>query len=303
MTLPLHELAALGAAACWALTGTLVTGAVREVGPFRFNLLRHLLVILLLSAVLFFRTPSGLLDHNAAIILILSGLVGIFIGDTANFAAVGRLGARRAGALFALNAPMAAILGWTVLGETLSGLAIIGIVVTVAGVAVAIIGRPPAHAHRFEQTEGVIRTGILFGLGAALGQAVGALISRPVMEAGIDPYAASLLRVAASGLCMGVVGGAMMAGGRDPGPTRPMTTEVIVAAFATAALGLGLGMTLLLYALSGGKVGIVSTLSATSPVLILPMLWLRTGQRPTAASWTGAAIACIGMALIFLREG
>ena len=303
MTLPLHELAALGAAACWALTGTLVTGAVREVGPFRFNLLRHVLVILLLSAVILFRQPSGLMDHHAALVLIFSGLIGIFFGDTMNFAAVGRLGARRAGAIFALNAPMAAVLGWTVLGETLSLLATIGIVVTVAGVAVAIIGRPAANAHRFEQTEGIILTGILFGLGAALGQAVGALISRPVMASGIDPYAASLLRVAASGLCMGVLGGVMTAGRRGTAPARPITTEVFVAALATAALGLGLGMTLLLYALSGGKVGIVSTLSATSPVLILPMLWLRTGQRPTAASWAGAAIACLGMALIFLRDG
>ena len=47
-----------------------------------------------------------------------------------------------------------------------------------------------------------------------------------------------------------------------------------------AFLGLGVGMTLLLYALAGGKVGIVSTLSATSPVIILPMLWARTGERP-----------------------
>ena len=46
-------------------------------------------------------------------------------------------------------------------------------------------------------------------------------------------------------------------------------------------------MTLLLYALAGGKVGIVSTLSATSPVLILPLLWLRTGQRPAPGAWAG----------------
>jgi len=60
-------------------------------------------------------------------------------------------------------------------------------------------------------------------------------------------------------------------------------------------------MTLLLYALSGGKVGIVSTLSATSPVIILPMLWLRTGERPAAGAWAGAALVVAGMALLFLR--
>ena len=62
-----------------------------------------------------------------------------------------------------------------------------------------------------------------------------------------------------------------------------------------------IGMTLLLFALQGGKVGIVSTLSALSPVLILPVLWVVTGERPPAASWAGALIAVTGMALIFLR--
>lgn len=47
--------------------------------------------------------------------------------------------------------------------------------------------------------------------------------------------------------------------------------------------------------------GIVSTLSALSPVFILPGLWIVTGARPSATSWLGAAIAVAGMALIFLR--
>jgi drug/metabolite transporter (DMT)-like permease len=60
-------------------------------------------------------------------------------------------------------------------------------------------------------------------------------------------------------------------------------------------------MTLFLYALQGSQTGIISTLSATSPVLILPLLWLRTGQRPTLLSALGAAVAVMGLALLFLR--
>ncbi len=69
----------------------------------------------------------------------------------------------------------------------------------------------------------------------------------------------------------------------------------------TAVIGLLLGMTLFLYALQGSQTGIISTLSATSPVLILPLLWLRTGQRPTLLSALGAAVAVMGLALLFLR--
>ncbi|MBY0444461.1 MAG: efflux RND transporter permease subunit, partial [Burkholderiales bacterium] len=46
--------------------------------------------------------------------------------------------------------------------------------------------------------------------------------------------------------------------------------------------------------------GIIATLSATSPVIILPLLWLRTGQRPSGKSWAGAGLAVIGLALIFI---
>ena len=42
-------------------------------------------------------------------------------------------------------------------------------------------------------------------------------------------------------------------------------------------------------------------LSATSPVIILPLIWLRTGQRPARGAWGGALIVIVGMALIFTR--
>jgi uncharacterized membrane protein len=54
-------------------------------------------------------------------------------------------------------------------------------------------------------------------------------------------------------------------------------------------------------ALRTGNVGIVSTLSSITPVLVLPMVWLRTGQRPAAAAWLGAALVIAGTALISTR--
>jgi drug/metabolite transporter (DMT)-like permease len=62
-----------------------------------------------------------------------------------------------------------------------------------------------------------------------------------------------------------------------------------------------MGMTLMLFALSGGETGIVSTISATTPVIILPMLWLRTGQKPNTGAWLGAIFVVAGLALILSR--
>lgn len=295
MNLPLHELAALGAAMCWATTGVIVSEPLRALGPQRFNRLRGWMVTGALAVIVVLGGRG--VDISAVAALALSGLVGIMLGDTANYAAVDRLGPRRAGAIFALNAPMAAVLGWLLLNETLTGRAVLGICVTAAGVALALMGRRPANAHRLEQTQGVIWAGVAFGLLAALAQAAGSLIARPAMAAGTDPYVASLIRVAVSTAGLTLLFGLQ----RTPRRAVALTPRLWLLTAATAGIGLLLGMTLLLFALQGGAVGIVSTLSATSPVLILPLLWLRTGQRPTRASWAGAGLAIAGLALIFLR--
>lgn len=297
MTLPLHELAALGTATCWATTGLFAADAVRALGPFYFNLIRQIFVTVLLFLIVWATSAWGSLDLHQALILAASGVIGILIGDTFNFAAVGRMGPRRAGAIFALNAPMAAILGWAMLGEALPLQAVLGIALTAAGVALAILGRPRSNAHRFETLQGRFLIGAGFALLAALGQALGSLIARPVMSTGIDPYLASLFRVGASGMVMGVLAGLPLA----PKPLARPSPHILLLTAGTAVIGLLIGMTLFLYALQGGKTGIIATLSATSPVIILPLLWLRTGQRPSGLSWCGALLAVAGLALIFSR--
>ena len=297
MSLPLHELAALGTATCWALTGLIASDAIRAMGAFHFNLLRQGFVSLLLLVLVTATGGWQGLSLWQFGILALSGVLGILLGDTLNFAAVGRLGPRRAGAVFALNAPMAAVLGWLFLGEALPLRAMAGIGLAALGVALAVLGRPRQDAHRFEALRGTLIIGALFGLGAALGQAAGSLIARPVMAAGLDPYLASLARVGASGLVMAALAATPMA----PALPRPVARVAVMQALVTAMIGLLLGMTLFLYALQGAETGIIATLSATSPVIILPLLWLRTGQRPTGLSWLGAALAVAGLALIFTR--
>ncbi len=297
MAFPVHELAALGTATCWATTGLISADAVRALGAFHFNLVRQVFVTLLLAIIVVLTGAWAGQTTTTFAVLAASGIIGILIGDTLNFAAVGRIGPRRAGAVFALNAPMAAILGWLILGEALSWQAVAGIALTAGGVALAILGRPVANAHRLETLQGTLIIGALFGLGAAFGQAAGSLIARPVMLAGIDPYLASLLRVGASGAAMGIIAATSFA---PPAP-RSVTRTALILTAATAIIGLLIGMTLFLYALRGSQTGIIATLSATSPVIILPLLWLRTGQRPTATSFAGAALAVAGLALIFLR--
>ncbi|MFB2552061.1 EamA family transporter, partial [Ensifer soli] len=81
----------------------------------------------------------------------------------------------------------------------------------------------------------------------------------------------------------------------------PFAPRSLGLALASAFFGTTLGMSLLMAALHEGDVGIVATLSSMTPVVVLPMVWLRTGERPPARAWLGAALAIAGTALISLR--
>ncbi len=296
--MPIHELAALGAATCWALTGLISAGPAGHLGAPAFNRARQVFVTGLLALYVLFTGVWRELDMTSAGPLLLSGLIGIFLGDTLLFETLNRLGPRRSGILFALNAPIAALLGWLVLGETLSSLAVAGILLTAVGVLLAIVfGKRRAQMHQWEAIKGPLSVGVLLGIGAATGQAIGSILARPVMATGIDPFLASLLRVGTAAFCLSIL---LQLPIPSVKPRGPLTLKVAAMTALTGILALAIGMTLLLFALSGGKVGIVSTLSATSPVMILPMLWLRTGERPAGGAWAGAALVVIGMGLIFM---
>jgi drug/metabolite transporter (DMT)-like permease len=266
-------------------------------GALAFNRLRQIFGTLILAILVTVSGAWQALPWEAVPPLILSGIMGIFVGDSLLFAALTRLGPRRAGILFALNAPITALLGLVWLGETLSSLAVLGIALAATGVALAILfGNRGQAASGFEAIKGSLAVGVAIGLGAALGQALGIIIARPLMADGLDPFAASLLRVGVAAACLSVLLQLPIEGVKAK---AALTWKVAGYTALVGFLGLGLGMTFLLFALSGGKAGIVSTLSATSPVIILPLLWLKTGTRPAAGAWAGAGLVVAGMALLF----
>ena len=297
--MPLYDVGAGAAATCWALTGLLSAAPAGHLGALAFNRTRQLFVAFLLGLYVLASGTWRELQPEILWPLLLSGFIGIFVGDTLLFTCLNRLGPRRSGILFALNAPIAALLGWAVLGEWLSGTAVAGIGLTLCGVLLAILfGKRKAQPHEWEAVKGPLWLGVLVGLLAALSQAIGSLIARPVMATGIDPLAASMLRVAVAALCLTALTQMPIKAVR---PKGPLTKSVFLQTAMTGIIALAFGMTLLLFALSGGKVGIVSTLSATTPVIILPMLWLKTREVPAPGAWAGAAFVVAGMALMFWR--
>ncbi len=293
-SLAIGYLAALGAAVCWALGGLLSAKPARALGSLAFNRIRLCLIFsLMLPLSLVLGGWASFAPADIAI-LALSGLVGIFIGDTLLFAAMTRLGPRRIGLIFATNAPMTAVLGVLLLDETWGPAQTMGGILVVIGVGLAVsAGRDALPDDPWEGITGPMVVGVTLGLLAALGQAVGSIIAKPAMADGGDALTAATIRVGAAvaaHLCV-----ARIAMFRARGP---MTRALFWPTLGGASLGLLLGMSLLMAALARGDAGVVAILSSTSPILVLPLLWLIMKRPPAPISWIGAILAVIGTGLI-----
>ena len=290
------ELAALGAAFCWALSGLIIINPLRKIGALALNRVRMSLVFLMLAAVSVMTGAWRDFPVSTLQTLMISGLIGIFLGDTALFGSLKRLGTSRAAVVFALHAPMTVIMGWFLLGKHLEVFTLIGCGIVTTGVIIAILGRKNhEEPQNIDSTHGRLRYGILLGLLGAFGQSPGAIIARPVMAEGVDPVTATAIRVGIAALCL-------IFTGFIPNPLfRSKTTftiKLLVLIIISGFLAMGVGMTLFMYGLAIGDAGVVATLSATTPVLILPLLWINTGIRPPLMAWISAVVTLLGIALI-----
>lgn len=290
------ELLAALAALCWAVGSVLSAQAASRMGAFAFTRWRLFFALCLLWAVAAWSGQWRSLDLPATGLLVLSGLVGIFVGDTALFACMNRLGPRRCGILFATHALFSAVLAWPFLGETLWGWTLAGSGLLVSGVMVAIAwGRRADESHRWEDTRGRLAVGVALGLLAALCQAVATLMIKPLMATGVDAVAASAVRTSAAFVAHLIL---LWAGLRHSRLLQPLTPKVLANTGASAAVAMALGMTLILAALRTGQANLVGIMSSISPVLLLPLLWVIYRRRPALGAWVGSAMAVMGTALI-----
>ncbi len=292
------ECSALAAALCWSFGGLLSTTPTRAFGALRFNRLRLTIVAAILLVVTLLSGGWRTLELHSLLVLALSALVGIFIGDTLLYAALKRLGPRRSGILFTMNAPITVILGYFFFKETLPLNAGIGCLLIMVGVLLAVFcGAGANQKHAFEKVQGSLATGIILGFMSALCQAISILVARPIMVSGVDAVAASALRVGTAALLLNLV--FLLRPTRSEHQSIPLTRKLLGLTAMSGIVGMALGMTFVLFALAHGPAGLVSTLSATSPILILPVLWMATRERPAPGAWAGAFLAVLGVACIF----
>jgi drug/metabolite transporter (DMT)-like permease len=292
----LSEILAIGAATCIATSGMLIgelKGRVHVLRLARWQLTAAFLMTAAASLALGgWRTITiGEFGYLAG-----SSLFGIIIASTTYFATIYSIGPRRTALLFSLTSPFALALGYIVFGETITLRQGGGIVLVLAGIVMA-IGLPGRSDPAAAPGERVPWLGIALGVITALGQALGSLFARPAMAAGAEPFTAMAIRSGLAAIFFTFLAFLPLQAWKQPYSFAP---KMLLLAVTASFFGTGLGMSLLMAALAHGNVGIVSTLSSMTPVVILPMVWLRSGRAPAPLAWLGAALAVAGTALISL---
>ncbi|MEA5596644.1 DMT family transporter [Rivularia sp. UHCC 0363] len=297
MTDFIGEIAALSAACLWAVASIVYAKLGARIPPLQLNLIKGIIAIALFVFTIVVR--GEIFPAIATLpmsLILLSGVIGISLGDTAFFITINCLGARRALLMQTLTSPMSAIFGLIFLQEKLNILAGCGILLTILGVA-WVVSERTTDVKQISTTE--FRRGITFGLLTAVAGAIGAVLSRSAFSintnASINPLWAALLRLSAGILILMIwtlfkQHSFRLSNLRD---SRTITATIF-AAFCGTYLGIWLQQT----AIKFTSVGIASTLLQTSPIFVIPFaIWM--GEKVSIRAILGVFISIAGIALLF----
>ena len=305
MTTYIGELISIGVAFSWTATALLSEFGSKRLGNLTLNVLRMSLA-LLFSMVLFWLVMGSPLPAGGSAEaygwMLLSGVVGYVIGDYCLFQCYIIIGSKF-GQLFMTLAPLAAaLMAWVTLGQEMSAMSVLAMVVTLAGISISVLGRGEHHKVSLK----LPLNGILFAIGAALCQGIGLVLSKIGMDhyqtdaipAWLIPFSANFFRCIA-----GIVGFSLLLYFREGWqPLREALHDRkgMTVAMATTIFGPFVGVGFSLMAVQYTNAGIASTLMALTPIIIiLPSYWL-FHQKITWKAVVGAVISVAGVSLFFM---
>ncbi len=292
-------IAALTAAFMWSISSTIFTTVGNRIGPLNLNALRIAISVFLFSISNFIIYGAFFPEasYNQIAILSLSGIIGLAVGDLAYFGALIEIGPRKA-ILVSSTAPIFSLIGgFYLLGEVPSYLALIGIFLVLFGIWIVIVEK----REKERKLKNHVVKGTIFGTIAALGQGIGVVLSKYGMFCSsipLEPLPTTVIRVFAAlpviwlTLILWKKPKHILVGLKD----KYALKLVVIGSFIGPFIGLWLSMIAIKYA----QVGIASTLLSTTPIMIIPVVYIAYREKINLRGIFGALIAVIGIALIFL---
>jgi drug/metabolite transporter (DMT)-like permease len=283
------EIAALSSAFIWAISSTIYTVLGKKISPVVLNLSKGAIAIVyILITLLILKESLPIISIEPLFLLLLSGAIGIGFGDTAFFSALNILGARKTLLIQTIAPAITALLGFILLNEQLKITSWCGMLLTIFGIAWVINERTKDKNDfsAFSQNRGII-----WAIASAIAQSVGAILSRSALtQSDLSTLWSTLLRLAAGIIICSLVllwqnqhlpidNGKQTVKTKREAKTfsllslvkkvKVSSQPIIIAitAFGSTYLGIWLQQISLKFTVAG----IAQTLSATSPIFVIPI--------------------------------
>ncbi len=295
------EIAALAVAFCWSLTSIQFTLASQRIGSGAVNRTRLVLAMLYLSLahlLLYGELWPSHVEPFRWGWLGLSGTVGLVLGDACLYQSFLFIGPRRGMLLMTLVPVISILLAWGWLGETLYWAEIGAILLTAGGIAWVVSERQPEQRQTPDEDKKRYGLGILLGVGAALGQALGLVMAKRGLVGGFASLSATLIRMI---VAVAVIWLFALVRGQVGTTWRAWKDKKAVIYLVSGSLtGPFIGIWLSMVAVQRAHVGIASTLMGLSPIIMIPLTNWVFHEKISPRSIAGTVVALAGAAAIFL---
>lgn len=296
----LGELAAVTTSICYSVSSVLYTFAGRKLTALVINRARLVLAVTLLVSV-HWVTQGIPFPLNAGLPrwfwLGCSGIVGLALGDFFLFEAYRCIGPRLSSLMMSLAPILVTLLAYAYFGESLGSLSLLGIALTVGGIAWVILERT-SGMNGNKVPAGHMR-GIMFGLGSTIAQAVGVILAKKGLTGGFPALSANVIRMTSAMIALWALT-FVQKQVRYTLEQLWIQPRIIPLLLGGAILGPFLGVSLSLFSLQQADAGVASTLSSLSPIFLLPISYVVFKERFRWTAILGTIIALVGVALLFL---
>ncbi|OZV10877.1 EamA family transporter [Tissierella sp. P1] len=291
------ELAALATAFCWSLSATAFELSGKKVGSLSVNYIRLVTGFIFISVFTFF-TRGYFLPIDATsknwIFLSISGLIGFFIGDLFLFQSYLEVGSRVSMLIMATSPPIAALLGFIIFGEKLRVISILGMAITLLGIAIVILSKNPDEK-KIKITHSV--KGLTYAFLGSLGQSVGLIFSKIGMGE-YNPFAATQIRIIAGFISFTIL--FIYLKKWDDLRLALKDKKAMLGITIGSIFGPFVGVSLSLLSLQYTSAGISSTITSIVPVTIIPLSMLVFKEKIKLKEILGAITTVAGVAVLFL---
>lgn len=234
--------------------------------------------------------PTDVTWENLKIIS-LSGFIGMFLGDLFLFKAYNMIGARVTMLIMALSPIIVSIIDFLFLGVSLFPIQIFAILITCLGIILVIFKTEDKKI-----SLGFSVKGLFYAFLATLGQSLGVILTK-LGSTTYDSLATSQIRL---GVAIFFFGAVVLYEKKAKETIKMIASKKALSLLLIGTFFSVFGIAALIEAFKSANASIASTISSTSPIIMIPCSILFYKEKIRKNEIIGAVISVVGLSIFFL---